>query len=424
MDDKAILSSAINATICIVGILLLTIHTFDLLLKKDRRKDENNLLVFIVFTIIHFATYLIFTLIKFSYRSDALIMGFYTTFYIMNNFELIFLFMYTISYISVDKKIIKITTIINFALLAIFVTLDIINIFTHFFFYSEGGVYFRANTMIYSQIYQFIAFAIVFVLTVLNKKLNLTQRIAFLLYCLLPLVAIILQNLLPGYAIAYLSIEISIEILFLFVNVRKNIELANEARRNKEAEIKVMMSQIQPHFIYNTLASISTLIQIEPQKAQDALDNFTEYLRANLSSLSETGLIPFSNELRHIETYLSLEKMRFDERLNITYDIQVKDFLVPPLSIQPLVENAVKHGILKKIEGGTISIRTYDNSDSIAVEIKDDGVGFDVKSVDPKDNTHIGLNNVKYRLSTMCKGEVLVDSEIDKGTKIVVLFYK
>ena len=292
------------------------------------------------------------------------------------------------------------------------------------FFYSENGVYTRAKLMIISQGYQFVAFAIVFILAIFSKKLKIAEKIAFAVYCILPLFAIIIQNLLPGYAIAYLSIIIAIEILFLFVNVKKNIQLIDEANKTKEAEVKLMVSQIQPHFIYNTLSSISTLIKIDPNKAQKGLDDFTEYLRANLTSISETGLVSFENELRHIQTYLSLEKIRFDERLNVNLDIQSKNFKVPPLSIQPIVENAVKHGILQKLEGGTISIKTYETEEANIVEISDDGIGFDTKDPSFYKGNHIGISNIRYRLSTMCHGEMSIDSVVDKGTTVTVKFYK
>lgn len=420
MDSK----TTFNATVCIVGIAFLLIHTVNLLLKRDRRKDENNLLFFIVFTIIHFATYLTFIFIKINYSSNPLIIGFYTTFFIMNNIEVLFLFRYTFSYITIKKKTKDIVALINISVFAVFIVLDILNIFTHMFFYADNGVYKRAKLMILSQGYQFVAFALVYLFTAINKRLKVTEKVAFFVYCLLPFIAIIIQNLLPGYAIAYLSIIIAIEVLFLFVNVKKNMELIDEAKRAKEAEVKLMVSQIQPHFIYNTLSSISTLIKIDPEKAQQGLDNFTEYLRANLSSISETGLTSFENELKHIETYLSLEKMRFDERLNVVLDIQVKNFAVPPLSIQPLVENAVKHGILKKIQGGTITLKTYEINEAFVVEIIDDGIGFDINNPSYKGKEHVGLNNVRYRLSTMCHGELTIDSVVDKGTTMVVKFYK
>ena len=421
MDIK----STFNAAVCVIGIALFLIHALDLVITHDRRKDENNRLIFLIFTIIHFATYLTFTIIKASYTSDSLIISFYTTFYIMNNIEAILLFNYTVSYIPFNNKVKKTAIIVNIVVFIIYVTLDIVNIFTPMYFYADNGVYTRTKAMFFSQGYQFIAFAIVFILAVFNKKTNLTEKIAFAVYCVLPLVAIIVQNLLPGYAIAYLSIIIGIEILFLFVNVKKKIELVNEAKKTKEAEVKLMVSQIQPHFIYNTLSSISTLIKIDPEKAQRGLDNFTEYLRANLTSISENGLTKFENELRHIQTYLSLEKIRFDERLNVVYDIQDRDFAVPPLTIQPIVENAVKHGILQKLEGGTITIKTYETEKAHIIEVIDDGVGFDMNSKELRSTgTHIGITNVKYRLSTMCRGEMLVNSVVDKGTTVTVKFYK
>ena len=418
MDSK----SAFNATVCIIGIALFLIHTINILLKKNKRKDELYLLAFVVFNAFHFAAYLVFTIIKTNYTSDNLIIAFYTVFYIMNNFELLLLMGYAMAYIPIKQKTSNILLAVCLSLYIVFVALDIANIFNHMFFYAENGVYTRAKTMIVSQGYQFVTFAMVFCLAIFNKKVKIAEKIAFSAYCAVPLVAIIIQNLLPGYAVAYLSIIIALEILFLFVNVRKNMELAHQAKKNKEAEVKIMISQIQPHFIYNTLASISTLIKIDPDKAEKGLDDFTDYLRANLSSLSKNGLIPFADELKHVETYLSLEKMRFEDRLNVVYDIQTKDFMLPALSLQPLVENAAKHGILKKIEGGTITFKTYENSDAHVVEITDDGVGFDPNDV--KGSNHYGLNNVRYRISSMCRGEVKVESELNKGTTVTVFFYK
>ena len=418
MDNK----SVFNATVCIIGIAIFLIHTINILLKKDRRKDENNLLFFIIFSTLHLAAYLAFTIIKVNYTSDGFIIGFYTTFYIMNNVQLLLFFYYAVLYIGTKKKMIDVVSIINICLFGVYVILDIVNIFNHMFFDSVNGVYTRAKTMFFSQGYQLFAFATVFALAVFNKKLKPTEKIAFSVYCILPLIAIVLQNRFAGYAIAYLSVIIAVEVLFLFINVRKNMELAQEAKRNKEIEIKIMMSQIKPHFVYNTLASISTLIKIDPDKAQKGLDNFTEYLRTNLSSLTDTGLILFSDELRHIETYLALEKMRFEERLNVVYDIKARDFMVPPLSIQPIVENAVKHGILKKIEGGVISIKSFENKNAFVIEIRDDGIGFNPEEVTGPD--HIGLKNVKYRIETMCRGDIKVSSELNKGTRVTVYFYK
>lgn len=413
-----------NLTVCIIGIAILSIHIFNFLVKKNKRKDEFALGNFLVFTVIHFITYLVFTLVKLKYTSNTYIISFYTVFYIFNNLEVFFLFVYMLRYVDISSNAKRILTYLNLILLSLFLISDIVNIFTRMYFTSVDGVYIRSKFMIISQGYQFVMLLTVFITALINKKLIAREKAAFFIYCMLPVVAIILQNLLPGYAIAYLSIILATEVLFFFLNVRRNIQLIEEQEKSKEARIKVMMSQIQPHFIYNSLSSISTLIPIDPKKAQEALDNFTEYLRSNLSSLTETSLIPFEDELRHIKTYLSLEKLRFNERVNIKYEIKTKDFMVPPLSIQPVVENAVKHGILKKVEGGTVEIKTYADEKHYFVEVTDDGVGFNIDEVEFDSNRHIGLNNIKSRLKSMSNATLELESAIGLGTTVKIIFNK
>ena len=418
-------NSVFNASVCIIGILILMIHVANILVKKEKRKDEKVLLNFFIFTIIHFATYLTFTLVKsFCQTNNAYVIAFYTTFYIMNNLEVFLLYRYAHEYMDIKPKKKKAVSILNLTLFSLFAVLDIVNIFTGIFFTAENGEYLRSKTMIISQWYQFVMFATIFILSVTNKNLNFREKTAFCLYCLLPLVAIIIQNVFKGYAIGYLSIIVSIEVLFLFLNVQKNIDLAKEEEANKEARIKIMLSQIQPHFIYNSLSSISTLIPIDPNKAQSALNDFTEYLRMNLSSLTEVKCVPFEDELKHIKTYVALEKLRFGDRLNVAYDIQTTHFMLPPLTIQPIVENAIKHGILKKIEGGTLSVKTYETDKAYVVEIADDGVGFSISDVDFDANKHFGLKNIQYRLAKMCGADLAVKSEIGVGTTVTVKFPK
>ena len=420
MDSK----SVFNATVCLIGVLILLIHIVNVIFKKDKRKDELALLSFFIFTAIHFATYFTFVVIKQRYTSDAFIMSFYTVFYIMNNIELALFYLYMRRYVNIHEKTQKMMDIVNLVLFSLCVISDIVNIFTRMYFTSIDGVYTRAKFMILSQSYQFVMLAVIFVIVLVNKSLNTREKIAFSLYCTLPVVSIIIQNLMPGYAIAYLTLFAAIEILFLFLNVEKNIKLREEQEKLKDANIKIMVSQIQPHFVYNTLSSISTLISIDPKSAQKALDDFSDYLRMNFSTLTATKAVPFEDELKHIKTYVKLEKMRFNDRLNVIYDIKSSDFEVPPLSIQPLVENAIKHGILKKVEGGTLTLKTYEDDSYYIVEIEDDGVGFDVNDVDFKSNKHIGLNNVKHRIATMSKGDIKFESEPNKGTRIVVRFNK
>ena len=417
-------NAVFNAAVCLIGFVILTVHIVSLSIKKNRRHDEDSLLIFLAFTAFHFAAYFTFTFIKANHTSNALIMAFYTSFYIANNLEVFFLYVYMRNYVELKEKTQKALNITNIAAFAIFAILDILNIFVPMFFHAENGEYIREKTMFLSQGYQFLMLAIVFFTAITHKQLQIREKAAFATYCVLPLIAIIFQNFFKGYAIAYVSIIVAIEVLFFFLNVEKNVKLAKEEEKAKEAQIRVMLSQIQPHFVYNSLSAISTLIPLDPEKAQKALDDFTAYLRINLSTLTESHLIPFEDELRHIKTFIALEELRFPDRINVIYDLDVTDFYLPPLSVQPLVENAIKHGILKKMEGGTVKISTYEDDDAYIVKIEDNGIGFDKDGVDFASNKHFGLNNIAYRIAKMSGGSLHMESEPNKGAKAVATFPK
>ena len=211
--------------------------------------------------------------------------------------------------------------------------------------------------------------------------------------------------------------------------VRDNKELT---RLLKMSRAELMASQIKPHFIYNALNSIRTLIKVDPDKAQQTVYDFSTYLRSNLDNTGAEAQIPFSRELRHIEAYLNIEKIRFEERLQVATDIRAKSFLVPPLSVQPLVENAVKHGICTRVEGGTVTIRSREEADAYVVEVEDDGVGFDPEELEQRQAwggaehkyTHIGLANIRFRVEELAGGSLAVASQPGKGTLVTVRFPK
>lgn len=223
-------------------------------------------------------------------------------------------------------------------------------------------------------------------------------------------------------------------VAMLYRKVKQNRELERRLRRSRA---ELMASQIKPHFIYNTLNSIRTLTRLDPKAAQQAIYDFSIYLRSNLDNMGDRELIPFSEELRHIRVYLDIEKIRFEERLNVVMDIQTSVFLVPPLSIQPLVENAVKHGICTRMCGGTVTIRSYEEKNEYVVEVEDDGAGFDVSGLDLGDDTdsaapssgnapngHIGLKNIRFRVQEITGGTLKIESHPGQGTKVTVSFLK
>ena len=211
----------------------------------------------------------------------------------------------------------------------------------------------------------------------------------------------------------------------------KELELQRsrlEAEKNiveaelKENRISLMLSQIQPHFIYNTLGTIERMCLKDPEKAFGLVRNFSLYLRGNFSELDSVAPIRFAEELKHVECYVNIEKVRFPD-MNIEYDVEATEFVLPALSVQPLVENAIKHGLMRLEFGGTVLIHSYETPTHFCVEVKDDGVGFDTsRPIDGK--KHVGLRNIRGRLKTMVNGELIIESQVNHGTKAMILIPK
>lgn len=217
-----------------------------------------------------------------------------------------------------------------------------------------------------------------------------------------------------------LLVTVIIQLYLLFSETREHHKelLRYQEMQNEmlQMRVSIMVSQIQPHFLYNSLTSIAQLCEKNPSKAKKATIEFSEYLRRNMNSLKEQTPVPFESELKHLETYLSLEKMRFGDELNVEYDIETTDFLIPSLTVQPLVENAVKHGVGMKDDGGTVTIATKEFEDRYEVIVSDDGVGFDTSKKPNDGRTHVGMENVRNRLKTMCNAVLNIESTVGKGT--------
>ncbi|MBR0327481.1 MAG: histidine kinase, partial [Clostridia bacterium] len=179
---------------------------------------------------------------------------------------------------------------------------------------------------------------------------------------------------------------------------------------------------IQPHFIYNTLGTIERMCLKDPNEAFNLVRNFSLYLRGNFSELDSVTPIRFSEELKHVEHYVNIEKVRFPD-MNIEYDMETTDFLLPALSVQPLVENAIKHGLMRLESGGTVIIHSYETPSHYCVEVKDNGVGFDT-SAPIEDKKHVGLRNIRGRLAAMVNGELILDSTPGAGTRAVIMIPK
>jgi hypothetical protein len=187
----------------------------------------------------------------------------------------------------------------------------------------------------------------------------------------------------------------------------------------RNARISSLMQQIRPHFIYNTLTSIYVLCRDNPTMAMQVVQDFTAYLQANFTAIAATEPIPFPEELRHTKSYLAVESIRYGERLSVAFDTKHTAFRLPALTLQPIVENAVKHSLSQakgKMVQITVSTRAEDGWSIITVT--DNGPGLEMKKDDSE--FHIGLQNVQNRLRMMSGGELTLQSIPALGTTVTV----
>ena len=280
------------------------------------------------------------------------------------------------------------------------------------FFVNEQGHYEHTGDFAMGFFYLFypmLAFLALVLMAFFAKSSAKVNRWAFLVYTFFPVAGVILDYTIHGMSLTCVGFTVSILVIYTSIYLTRQKEL--EEQRNA-----LMLSQINPHFIYNTLSTIAAMCDASPKQAKHLTIDFAQYLRRNIRSLTSESLIPFEQELEHVECYAKIEKARFRERLNIIYSIDCKNFNIPPLTVQPIVENAVKHGVTKKATGGTIKISTYEQDENYVIEIIDDGVGFDTETTE----LHVGLENVRSRIETLCRGEVIVKSTVGVGTRVRV----
>ncbi len=192
--------------------------------------------------------------------------------------------------------------------------------------------------------------------------------------------------------------------------VRQQREIAHQ-------HASIMVLQMRPHFIYNTMMSIYYLCKQDADLAQRVTLDFTTYLRKNFTALASEELIPFSDELEHTRAYLAVEQAQFEDSLFVDYDTPHTDFRVPPLTLQPIAENAVKHGMDPDSEPLHILIRTKHSASGSEIIVENNGADFE-----PADDSepHIALKNIQQRLAMMCRGELAVTPREGGGTVVRV----
>ena len=257
-----------------------------------------------------------------------------------------------------------------------------------------------------------------------RKQLSRKVFLGFLTAMLPMTVSLIAQMFVDAFVIVDISILISALTMYGFVIsdqietdrcrqreiARQQLEIANQ-------RASIMVLQMRPHFIYNTMTSIYCLCDQNPRLARQVVMDFTTYLRKNFTAIASSVPIPFSSELEHIRAYLAVEQALYEDSLFVDYDTPHIWFRVPPLTLQPIVENAVKHGRDPYAGPFHISIRTRKTDSGSEIVIADNGRGFD-----PADDSEpgIALKNIQQRLRIMCSGSLTITPNDGGGTVVTM----
>lgn len=261
-----------------------------------------------------------------------------------------------------------------------------------------------------------------FILLVWNRnQVTRGQGLALGTFLGLPLLTIMLRPLLPGVYLVALSSSCSMLIMLIMILIEQAREYRIQEQKNEQMKVDLMLSQIQPHFLFNALYVIQEICRIDPETAYQAVGEFSQYLRHNMDSININVPIPFSKELEHTKHYVQLQQLRFGSALDVRYELACTQFRLPTLTLQPIVENAIRYGIRQKKDGkGTVIVSTEEKGDAYEICVTDNGPGFVPDDI-PKDGfAHVGLKNVRERLQRVSGGSLVIDSQIGKGTKVTI----
>ena len=299
-----------------------------------------------------------------------------------------------------------------------FVLLVITQFTTWIYYFTSNNVYHRGAWYPLLLVPPVLLMAVDLVgLRRFRAALTHRQRIAFLIYFVVPLVCMLVQMLFYGLLLIVLGTSLAVLFMFVFLLTDQVEHSFRQQREIAHQRASIMVLQMRPHFIYNTMMSIYYLCKQDPDLAQRVTLDFTTYLRKNFTAIASEELIPFCEELEHTRAYLAVEQAQFEDILFVDYDTPHIDFRVPPLTLQPIVENAVKHGMDQDSKPLYIFIRTARTDSGSEIIVENNGTDFE-----PADDSepHIALSNIQQRLEMMCRGKMTIAPRKEGGTVVKV----
>ena len=404
--------SAASLSLIILGLVLILInHTID---KWTRR-------FFIVFLTI-LALYVVSNLTQLNiyYYADGSVSSQVPLFFesLFSSLLLPLLALYLLHCCGEPYRKSRVLCIVGILWLAYFVLL-VVTQFTGFIYYFTPDYVYHRGTWYPLLLLPPILISVTILISVIRRKKVLSSRqfAAFLIYVILPAAGMLVQTFVYGISFIVIFTSLAGAAMLMFIAGEQVERYTEQQVENERLYANTMVLQMRPHYIYNAMMSIYYLVDRDPEKARQVILDFTNYLRKNFSALDKKDMIPFTDELEHARAYLAVEKARFEDNLFVEYNVSYTQFRLPPLTLQPIVENAVKHGLDPELEPLHIRIYTLETEHGAEITVEDTGPGFDSSA---GDEPHGALENIKSRLAMMCGGTLEITPREGGGTVVKI----
>lgn len=325
---------------------------------------------------------------------------------------------YLMEYLKPKRK--KLISVISILMYVTASLLIISSCFSDLYFTITDGVYKRGKLYWLSHSFIFIIPLINIINSIIKHKFtDKTYVCVCISYCAITIIALIIQVSIPHLSIIYVATLLAQVIVYMLVYVRMGYENERHKTEFAQQQIALALSQMQPHFIFNSLDTIRYFCDKNSAIASDMVYIFAKYMRFNMDALVQNNPIPFSDDLHHAQRYVAIEKRRF-KGINLFYNIEVCDFSLPPLTIQPIVENAIKNGSSSQDSGTEISISSSTADDNFIVTISSNSIDFQAPAPYSTTANYCDIENIRNRLQTMCGGALDIENTPDGNTSVII----
>jgi len=287
------------------------------------------------------------------------------------------------------------------------------------FSFDSDGHYYKGALIGWTYIYPIVQLIICACLSI-KYKIHLRKKIALLIFSIMPIILATISLIKNDTLFSHSANMIGIMTIYIGIQSFKRVEMVEQSKELETTRINAALMQIRPHFIQNCLSNIRGLMHVDVNSAQALLTDLSRYLRDTYTHLNKDGMITIAKEMELVDYFLAIEQARFPGFIIVEKHLEISDFLIPSFTIEPLVENAIRHGIREKEGVGTVKIQVLDHSDCLVIKVIDDGVGFDTKMLQFIGDESIGIENVRKRIELMSHGSLMITSTIGSGTTATI----